>query len=51
VYFSLTICCSASTAAQGAALLQELDVADDSLPPDWVEKTDKKSGRLYYVNE
>lgn len=36
--------------------MQELDVssaAEDSnaLPPDWIEKTDKKSGRLYYVNE
>ena len=23
----------------------------DQLPPNWVEKVDKKSGRLYYVNE
>uniref|UniRef100_A0A7S3H9A6 Uncharacterized protein n=1 Tax=Spumella elongata TaxID=89044 RepID=A0A7S3H9A6_9STRA len=46
----------ASAAQQGLALMQELDVssaAEDSnaLPPDWIEKTDKKSGRLYYVNE
>ncbi len=39
------------------ALMQELDVTaaanedSNALPPDWIEKTDKKSGRLYYVNE
>lgn len=41
-----------SSAAQAAAVAQQLlQELDDSLPPGWVEKTDKKSGRLYYVNE
>lgn len=30
----------------------EFDDADpNQLPPGWIEKTDKKSGRLYYANE
>ena len=36
--------------------IDELDaevevVVSDELPDGWIEKLDKKSGRLYYVNE
>lgn len=30
---------------------QQQEERGDQLPPDWVEKLDKKSGRAYYVNE
>lgn len=39
-----------SASAAAASAQQDEAEGGDGLPPGWVEKLDKKSGRLYYVN-
>jgi hypothetical protein len=42
---------SAAVAASASPQQQQVEDRGDQLPPDWVEKFDKKSNRAYYVNQ